>query len=204
MHRITQRLSPLRLFRSTKRTGLLLAGAVAVAMSLGTAASASAAPVYWIVNVNSGKALGPHKHSKGENYWIQQMTYFNGSGGAHHWKISTLAGDQMTFENRHSHKCISSVDHESWAPPAANGTPAIQRTCEFGAGVPQRAQAQRWRVSSVSNFWAGKPFTLRNMRNNKCLEIYDFSLAENADTAVWDCHGLANQQWRLVYAGNAG
>ena len=52
--------------------------------------------------------------------------------------------------------------------------------------------------------WAGKPFALRNMRNNRCLEIYDFSFAENADTALWDFHGLANQQWRLVYAGNTG
>ena len=156
MHRTTRRFSPLRRFRSPRRTGLLLAGAVALMFSLGTAASASAASVYWVVNVNSGKALGPQGHSKSENARSQQMTYFNGSGGAHHWKISSI-GNGYIFENRHSHKCISSVDHEPQYPLAANGTPTIQRTCEYGAGVPQRGWAQRWYVSSVSNMWAGKP-----------------------------------------------
>ena len=190
---------------SQRRIRLLVAAVVALGLSLGAAASASAVPIYWIVNEHSGKALGPHQHSKSANFWIQQMTWFNGSGGAHHWKIRG-SGDIRQFENRHSHMCISTVDHEEWYPPAADGSPAIQRPC-WNEPYPhiKRYQSQRWRIFPFSNFWAGQPFMLRNMRNNKCLEINGWSLAENADTAVWlDCHGGNNQKWRLVYAGEAG
>ena len=57
MHRTTQRFSPLRRFRSPSGPGCCWRGAVALVFSLGTAASASAAPVYWIVNANSGNSL---------------------------------------------------------------------------------------------------------------------------------------------------
>lgn len=49
----------------------------------------------------------------------------------------------------------------------------------------------------------GKVYKIVNLYSNKCLDVRDHSLAPGAPVQQWDCHGGANQQFRVIDGGNS-
>lgn len=70
---------------------------------------------------------------------------------------------------------------------AANGLGLQQVPCAAGLHKPQRFQFLPQADGS---------YMLQNGTSFKCIEVYEYSAANNAPVVQWDCYGGANQKWR--------
>ncbi|MET1004713.1 MAG: RICIN domain-containing protein [Propionibacteriaceae bacterium] len=171
---------------------LLAAAAVFATLTITQPQTASAAPgpFYYIVAVHSGKPIMPINHTKDYGAEIVQADWQN--GGALHWKIrtsGTIDGQQRIrrFENRHSKYCVSS--YGAMSPSALT-----QRSC-----LVDYTWDEEWVVSSASDMWAGRPFTVWNHHSGLCMDVVGASTAAYTRVGQYWCHGGPNQQFRLVY-----
>lgn len=173
-------------------TVLLVAAALFTVLAISNPKPASAAPgpFYYIVAVHSGKPIMPINHTQTWGAEIVQADWQN--GGALHWKVQrsgTIGGQERIrrFENRHSKYCISS---DGWNTPVT----LTQRTCRV-----DYTWNEEWIVSSASDMWAGRPFTVWNNQSGLCMDVAGASTAAYTRVGQWPCHGGTNQQFRLVY-----
>jgi hypothetical protein len=56
--------------------------------------------------------------------------------------------------------------------------------------------------NSGSQLWHMQPtgdgyYTIQQLSNNECLDVYSFSHANGAKVTTWPCNGYTNQQWRV-------
>ena len=154
-------------------------------------ASAGPGPFYYIVSVHSGLPIMPLNHSKDHGAEIVQASWQN--AGAQHWKIrrsGTIDGQERIrrFENRHSKYCVSNGGRHT-----VSGV-LDQRQC-----LSFHTASEEWVVSSASDMWAGRPFSVWNNNSKQCMDVYGWSTEPYARVTQYPCHGGANQLFRLVY-----
>ncbi len=154
-------------------------------------ASAAPGPFYYIVSEYSGLPIMPLNHSKDHGAEIVQGSWQN--AGAQHWKIrtsGTIDGQQRIrrFENRHSKYCVSNA-----------GSYAVSRVLDQRQCLSFHTASEEWVVSSATDMWAGRPFSVWNHNSNQCMDVYGWSTEPYARITQYPCHGGANQLFRLVY-----
>ncbi|PCC71024.1 Ricin-type beta-trefoil lectin domain-like [Nannocystis exedens] len=69
----------------------------------------------------------------------------------------------------------------------ANGLGLQQFPCAAGESAPQR-----WRFLPQSD----GSYMIESAASGKCIEVYGYSLDNNAQVVQWDCYGGNNQKWR--------
>jgi len=159
---------------------------VARAATAASAAKAGPGPFYWIVNVNSGKAVMPYNESKAVGELMVQRT--KGNLGAQHWRILG-SGTTRVLWNRNSHLCLL-------AP--TNGTFLTQQYCNDTLG-DSFGNRPKWQSSNYDAMWAGNPITWRSVFSGQCMDVYGAYTTDNTIVQQWPCHGLPNQQFQLQY-----
>jgi hypothetical protein len=169
-----------------RRKTILAAAVAALALSLGFAGSAAAKPYYYIVNVNSGKALMAENHSKNWGTTIVQENI--GGWGAQTWFVEWIGegpdGWVQRFRNRHSKWCIHPSD---WS--GLNGTRLLQASCT-------QAPEAKWYTHYWDHAWR-----FQSTRTFKFMDVANASLAPGATAVQYDYFGTPSQGWRFIYAG---
>ncbi|MCT9082854.1 RICIN domain-containing protein [Streptomyces fulvoviolaceus] len=92
------------------------------------------------------------------------------------------------IRNDNSQKCLAIPGGSS----AANGTAAIQFTCDKAADGSWDTD-QLWTWTLVSG--ATSTYTLKNYATGKCLAIGGGSHTLGAEAIQWPCNGSTEQQW---------
>ncbi|WP_203900348.1 RICIN domain-containing protein [Virgisporangium aliadipatigenens] len=162
--------------------------ALTVLVTTANAAQAGPGPFYYIVAEHSGKVLMPENHSKDPGVRIVQMP--RGGFGAQHWKVrhvENLSNGQTIrkFENRHSHLCITIVDHEPGL--------LTQDQCETGGWY------REWTVSNWNDLWAERPVKIWSHESNLCMDMYGGWVDDYTPAAQYWCHSGPNQTFRVDY-----
>ncbi|GAA3228285.1 RICIN domain-containing protein [Actinocorallia longicatena] len=161
-------------------------GAVVPAVAA-TPAHAGPGPFYWLINVDSGKAVMPYNESKATGAAMVQRT--SGNLGAQHWKIEG-SGTHRVLYNRNSHLCLLA--------PIGGDSVLRQQYCNDTTG-DLTGRRPIWRSSNHDAMWAGLPVTWRSDFSDQCMDALEAGTADDTLIIQYPCHGGPNQQFRLVY-----
>lgn len=163
--------------RSTARSAVTTAVAVAALVASATTAAAMTDPYeYLIVPVHSQKCLDVLGADPGDDADIVQWTC-DGRVGQRFSSASVTDGT-WSFWSQATGKCLQAADVDQ------QGGDVVQRGCD---GSP----AQRWRVEGE----AAHGYGIVSDATGLCLEVEYASLDDGAEVRQYACHGQANQRF---------
>jgi hypothetical protein len=175
-----------------RRTKSAIAFAVAVALTLVSGGSASAAEPYFNINGVSLRCLDARYEELYRNGTGIQLWDCYGAGQFNQfWKFGYPAGTYfLQIINRADGRCLDA----DWHGLGSNGTRVQLWDC-YGAGSLNQLWYRDYTSSSDP-----RVFQLRNAANNRCLDADYFGFGANGTRVqLWDCYGRAsyNQYWRI-------
>lgn len=158
---------------------------------------------YNVVGPNCGAQVLAHElgHNMGLTHSRKQ-----GDEGGSNYRYGLGYGVDYSFATTMAYP---GVFNTNWVPMFSS--PAFNcngHACGIWPGNWDEADASRAlnevrdRIAGFRNRPQATGYLLRAQHSNKCLEVGGWSTQNGGNIMQWDCHGGANQLWRVLDAGN--
>ena len=145
-------------------------------------------------------------HELGHNMGLNHSRRQGNTGGAR-WGYALGHGVDSIFASTMAYPQAFGT---TWAPTFSNPRTNCRGVpCGVPAGQSQEADATQALNNvrgEIAEFYPAAQnevtYKLRALHSNRCLEVGGWSKANGGNIMQWDCHGGANQRWRLLDGGN--
>ncbi|MFT3908355.1 MAG: RICIN domain-containing protein [Ferruginibacter sp.] len=122
------------------------------------------------------------------------------NGTNQQWRFVPLSNGKYIIHCVANNKCLDAETRTLYA----DGTKMQLSDCYNS--LNQQWTLEEYKTVSAPSQQApvlsGKTFTIKNVANNKCLDVFQYGKQNGSDVKLWTRTNAPNQQWKFIDAGN--